>query len=491
LGDRFVTAPADLDVAIVGSGFSGIAMAVALQRAGVTSYRVFEKAPSLGGTWRDNTYPGAACDVPSHLYSFSFAPNPGWSRSYSPQAEILAYLERCADTLGVRPHIRFNAEVTEARFDADAGLWRITLRDGETFTARALCLGVGALHVPALPDIPGRDTFAGPSFHSARWDHAYDLADKTVAVVGTGASAIQFVPQVAPQVRRLHLFQRTPAWVVPKDDRAIAPWAQQLYAAVPAAQRAVRAAIYLQMESRAVGFVWEPRILRALEVLVRLHIRRSVPDPVLRDKLTPRYRMGCKRILLANDYYPALVRPNVEVVTDGIAAIEPEGGSHRGRAAPTRRRHSLRHGILRHRLALVGEGDRPDGRTLNEAWQTTPEAYLGITVSGFPNLYMLMGPNTGLGHNSMVFMIEAQARYAAQCVARLKAEKIKSLDVRPAVQSAFNATLRGKMKGTVWTTGCVSWYRVGGGDPVLWPGFTVDYWRRTRRVDFDDYTATH
>lgn len=477
-------------IAIIGAGHSGICMGMQLKRAGIDDFLILEKAATLGGTWRDNTYPGAACDVPSHLYSFSFAPNPGWSRSYSPQAEILTYLERCADTLGVRPHVRFNAEVTEARFDAHAGLWRITLGDGERLTARALCLGVGALHVPSLPDIPGRDTFAGPSFHSARWDHTYNLADKTVAVVGTGASAIQFVPQVAPQVRRLHLFQRTPAWVVPKDDRAIAPWAQRLYARVPAAQRAVRAAIYMQMESRAVGFVWEPRILRALEALVRLHIRRAVPDPALRDRLTPRYRMGCKRILLANDYYPALVRPNVEVVTDGIAAIEPEGV--RTLDGRLRRVDAVLYGTgfsVTDSLSSV-KVTGPDGRTLNEAWQATPEAYLGITVSGFPNLYMLMGPNTGLGHNSMVFMIEAQARYAAQCIARLKSENIKSLDVRPAVQSAFNATLRAKMQGTVWTTGCVSWYRVGGGDPVLWPGFTVDYWRRTRRVDFNDYTAT-
>lgn len=479
--------PPEVEVAIVGTGFSGLAMAHLLKQAGIDAFVVLEKAGRVGGTWRENTYPGAACDIPSHLYSFSFDLNPGWTRSYSAQPEILDYLERCADKFGVRPHLRFHAEVRSARWDGRA--WTITCADGRTTRARCLVLGNGALHVPSVPAIPGLADFAGKTFHSARWDHSYDLEGKTVAVIGTGASAVQFVPQIAPKVRRLHLFQRTPPWVVPKLDHAIGPAARALYARVPGLQRLVRAGLYWQHELRALAFN-RPRLMALVEPIARQYLRSSVADPALRAALTPRYRMGCKRVLPSNDFYPALTRTNVELVTTPIDRVVEAGVR-------------TTDGALREVDAVVlGTGFRvtdylsaieivgPDGRELNATWRDEPTSYLGITVAGFPNLFLLMGPNTGLGHNSMIFMIEAQARYALQAIVALRAGKLSTLSVREDVQSAFNKDLQGRLAGTVWQSGCRSWYQnTDGRNSVVWPGFTVDYWRRTRKLDLRDYHA--
>lgn len=478
----------ELPIVIIGSGFSGLAMGILLKQAGIHSFTILEKAGDVGGTWRENVYPGAACDVPSHLYSYSFEPNPSWSRSFSPQPEILAYLRRCAKKYGILPHIRFHAEVDRAAFDDATATWTVHTKDGSSVRGRALVVGNGALHLPALPVIEGIESFQGKAFHSARWDHDYDLAGKRVAVIGTGASAIQFVPQIAPKVEKLHLFQRTPPWIIPRLDRAFSDAERAVFERLPLLHRAYRAAIYWKLEAQVLGFTVEPRIMKLGEKLARKHLAASVQDKNLRAALTPSYQIGCKRILLSDDYYPSLTRPNVELVTDPIEAIKPSGVLTRG--GSLREVDAIIYGTgfnVSEYIAPIhihGSG----GRDLNAMWRAAPEAYLGITVSGFPNLYLLMGPNTGLGHNSMIFMIEAQARYALQCIQALRDRGLATMDVRPDVQSSFNAVLQDKLSRTVWASGCRSWYQTESGrNSALWPGFTWDYWLRTRRVDLSDY----
>jgi cation diffusion facilitator CzcD-associated flavoprotein CzcO len=480
---------AELAAIIVGAGFSGLCAGIGLKRAGIDDFVILEKADRVGGTWRDNTYPGAACDVPSHLYSYSFEPNPKWQRAYGGQPEILAYLERCATKYGLRPHLRFGTRVARCEFDDASATWRVETGDGEALTARSLILGNGALHIPQIPDLPGLATFRGKTFHSARWDHAYDLAGKRVAVIGTGASSIQFVPEIAPKVARLEVFQRTPPWIVPKPDRPIGEREQWMFEHVPGAHWLRRTGLYWLMESRVLGFAFAPKINQLAERLVLGHLAKSVPDRELRAKLTPDYRMGCKRVLISNDYYAALGRDNVELVTDGISAIEPSG-------------IRTTDGVLHEADAIIfGTGFRVvdyvssmrivgrGGRDLNDVWSQQVRNYLGISVSGFPNLFLLMGPNTGLGHNSMIFMIEAQARYAVDAILSMHRNSIASLDVRPEIEAAVRVELAKKMENTVWTSGCNSWYMAPDGEVLLWPGFTFDYWRRTRRVDLADYEA--
>lgn len=476
-----------LSAIVVGAGFSGICAGIQLKKLGIADFVILEKAHRVGGTWRENTYPGAACDVPSHLYSYSFAPNPRWSRAYGSQAEILSYLEHVADKYGLRSHLRFNQHVTSAKFDDATGSWRVTTAGGEALVARALLLGNGALHIPSFPGIAGLDDFKGKRFHSARWDHDYDLSGKRVAVVGTGASAIQFVPQIQKQVARLDLYQRTAPWVVPKRDREIKAVEQWMLANVPGAHWLRRTSLYWLMESRVIGFAYQPKVNELIERLVKRYLREQIQDPAMLAKLTPTYRFGCKRVLISNDYYPALQQSNVDVITDPIERI-------------TERGVRTRDGVERDVDALIlGTGFRVteylssievvglDGAELNREWQRSLRNYLGITVSGFPNLFLLMGPNTGLGHNSMIFMIEAQARYAANAIAAMREKQIASIDVKPNVEAAFRRELTAKMKNTVWTTGCSSWYQTPDGEVFLWPGATVDYWLRTRAVNLDDY----
>ena len=476
-----------LTAVIIGAGFSGLAAGITLKQSGDDAFVILEKADRVGGTWRENTYPGAACDIPSHLYSYSFAPNPAWSRAYSGQAEILAYLERCADDFGMRPHLRFGAEAVAASWSDDTAAWTVTTRAGDTYVARALVLGNGALHLPSLPDIPGMDTFAGKRFHSAKWDHAYDLAGKRVAVIGTGASSIQIVPEIAPRVAQLHVFQRTPPWVVPKQDRVMSARERWALAHVPGAHWLRRSALYWLLESRVLAFAYSKTIQELGEKMARKHLVRQVADPVLRAKLTPNYKLGCKRVLISNEYYPALQRPNVEVVTAGITEITPHGV--RTADGTVREVDAIVFGTgfrvvdYLSSIKITGRG----GVDLNDAWRTSPRNYLGISVSGFPNMFLLMGPNTGLGHNSMIFMIEAQARYAVDALTALRAKQLASLDVRPEVEQAFGTELRARLKTTVWTSGCNAWYQTPDGDVLLWPGFTFEYWRRTRHVDLANY----
>ncbi len=478
-----------MEVAIVGTGFSGLAMAIQLKQAGIDSFLLLEKADAIGGTWRDNTYPGAACDVPAHLYSFSFEPNSSWSRVYAGQAEILEYLRHCARKYGLIPYIRFHAEVTGAQFDEAHGTWTVHLKDGQHVRARALALGNGPLHLPAYPAIPGRERFLGPAFHSAGWRHDVELSDRTVAVIGTGASAIQFVPQIASRVRKLYLFQRTPAWILPKLDKPFSRARRWLFERLSLVRWLYRTALYWNLEWHAAIFQSPKRLAWFFEWAARAHLAVSVRDRKLRARLTPKYRLGCKRVLLSNDFYPAVQRPNVELVTEGIEAIGPR--SVRTRDGAEHEVDAIVYGtgfeVARYLtpIRIVGRG----GQELSELWREAPSAYLGMTVNGFPNLFLLLGPNTALGHNSMIFMIEAQARYVLQCIQALRARELRWLEVRPEVQRRFNERLHQKLRHTVWQAGgCHSWYQTARGhNAANWPGYTFDYWWRTRRVRLSDY----
>jgi cation diffusion facilitator CzcD-associated flavoprotein CzcO len=480
----------DVTVAIIGSGFGGIGMAASLKRAGITDVVLLERAADLGGTWRDNSYPGAACDVPSHLYCFSFAPNPDWSRSFSPQPEIWAYLRRVAAEEGVTGKIRFGEEVTSAHWDPVARLWHIETTRSK-LTARFLVSAAGPLSDPMIPDIPGLGTFAGTVFHSATWDDDYDLTGRNVAVIGTGASAIQFVPRIQPLVGQLTVFQRSPAWIMPRLDRQISRLERWLFRHVPATQQIARVGIYCGRETYALGFVKNPAIMRRAEAMALRHLHRQVADPDLLAKLTPSYRMGCKRVLLSNDYYPALTQPNVCVVTDGIKEIREEsvltsdGTAHRI--------DTLIFGTGFHvtDFPLARRIFGPDGVTLASRWsgKSAQTAFRGTTTAGFPNLFVLTGPNTGLGHTSQVFMIEAQIRYVLGALVHARRHGIDRIEVRPEAQAAYDRVVQRKMRRTVWVTGgCRSWYLDAEGRNVtLWPDFTWIYAWQTRRFDPSNY----
>lgn len=480
-------------VAIVGAGFAGLAMAIRLKQAGVDDFVVFERGDDVGGTWRDNTYPGAACDVPSHLYSFSFAPNPRWSRSFSPQGEILDYLRDTARRHGVMPHIRLGTPVTAMRWVDEARVWRVDTPDGGV-TAQFLVPGMGALSEPKLPDIPGIDGFEGAFFHSAAWEHDHDLTGESVAVIGTGASSIQFVPEIQPQVGSLHVFQRTPPWIIPRTDRPLTAAEHRLFRVLPAAQRFVRAAIYWGRELYAWGFI-KPQRMRAPQRLARAHLEHQVTDPGLRAKLTPEYTMGCKRILISNDWYPTLARPNVEVVTDRISEIRPH--SIVGADGTERPVDTIICGTGFH-VTDFPAGDHihgPGGASLSDVWNDrgSMEAYLGTTVAGFPNLFLLVGPNTGLGHTSMVFMIESQVGYVLDALRHVDSAGATTVEVRPEVQDAYNRDLQRQLATTVWNAGgCRSWYLdAHGRNTSLWPGFSWRFRQRARRFDPWSYVLRH
>lgn len=477
-----------LSVLIVGTGFAGLGMGIKLKEAGIESFTILERADDVGGTWRDNNYPGCACDVQSHLYSFSFEPNPNWTRMFAPQPEIKAYLQHCAQKYALLPHIRFQAEVVRAEYDETAALWNVTTRSGQTYSARVLVSGMGGLSSPAYPTIKGLEKFKGKTFHSADWDHGYDLAGKRVAVIGTGASAIQFVPQIAPKVARLDLYQRTPTWILPKPDREVTAAERLLFRRFPAAQRAFRNSLYWMLESRVLGFVINPRVMKLVEREARGHIRRQVADPALRAKLTPEYTIGCKRILISDDFYPAISRSNVGVISDGIQEVKAHSvvtadGTEREVDAIIfgtgfKAQDPLPRG------AIFGRG----GQDILDVWKDGPEAYKGTTVAGFPNFYMLVGPNTGLGHNSMVYMIESQLQYVMDAVQTMRRDGLRSLEVRPEVQARYNAELQQKLGKSVWQSGCKSWYiNEAGKNTTLWPGFTFKFREQTRRIDLVDY----
>jgi cation diffusion facilitator CzcD-associated flavoprotein CzcO len=474
----------DVRVAIIGSGFGGLGAAIRLEQRGIDDFVILERAGDVGGTWRDNSYPGCACDVESHLYSFSFAQNPDWSWRFARQPEIQAYLQRCARDFGIEPHLRFHHEVRSLTWNEQQSRWHVETTQG-AFTASLVILATGPLSEPVLPDVT---PFQGKVFHSARWDHGYPLEGKRVAVIGTGASAIQFVPEIQPRVAKLHLFQRTPPWVIPRPDWRISTWRKRLYRIFPPLQRLSRAAIYAYREATFLLFR-HPRWMQRAQRLAVRHIHKAITDPALRAKLTPDYTMGCKRVLLSNEYYPALAQPNVEVVTSGIREL---------------RAHSIvgNDGIEREIDALIlGTGFRPsdpplaavtrgrNGVTLAEAWQGSPRAHLGTTIAGFPNLFMLLGPNTGTGHNTVVYMAEAQIDHFLGALDYMERERIVALEPKAEAQAAYTGAVDARMRGTVWTAGgCASWYiDKTGRNSTLWPDFTWRYRRRVAAFDPDEY----
>jgi cation diffusion facilitator CzcD-associated flavoprotein CzcO len=479
-----------VDVLIIGAGFSGICMGIQLRKAGMGSFLIIEKRDDIGGTWYDNRYPGCACDIPSHLYSFSFDPSPDWSRMYPGQPEIQEYLKHCIERRGLAPHIRLNTKFQEGVWDENSSHWRVMTHDGARIDARVLVSGMGALHVPHYPEIKGLERFQGPAFHSSTWNHDVDLTGKNVAVVGTGASAIQFVPRIAPRTGKLYLFQRTPAWIIPRPDFPINEKWRSRFRRIPGVMRAFRQFIFWRQELRVFGFLGNRFVREQAEKIARRHLEAQVPDPKLRAALAPNYQLGCKRVLVSDDFYPSLSRPSVELVTEPIGEV---------------REHSIvtRDGIERPIDVLIyGTGFRAtepligcrivgrQGVEIHDAWRERMSAYLGITVAGFPNLFIMLGPNTGLGHNSVVLMIEAQVRYAMNCLRLMRRKKQRVIEVRPEVQQRFVEEIYRRMTSTVWRSGgCKSWYQDQrtGEITTLWPGSVVTYFRRTRRVIPSDY----
>ena len=483
------TTASEAEIVIIGTGFSGLAMAVRLLSEGRRDFIMLERGNQVGGTWRDNSYPGCACDVPSHLYSFSFALNPNWSSTYSGQAEIKAYIQKVAEDRGLLQFVRFNCNVEAARWDDAEQRWHIDTSLGE-FSARVVVAASGALSDPALPSLPGLDRFKGRTFHSSNWDHDYDLAGKRVAVVGTGASAIQFVPKIQPQVGRLHVFQRTASWIVPRSARPLTRFEHALYRLLPFTQQAMRGLVYATRELIAIPLL-RVKLSPVIRMVAQSHLRRQVPDPDLRRKLTPSYAPGCKRILISNDYLPALAQPNVEVVTDGIAEV---------------REHSIvsADGTEREVDAIIfGTGfhvtDWPlaeritgrDGRTMAEAGAGSLKALRGTAVPGFPNLFILLGPNTGLGHTSVVVMSEAQAGYVVKALRHMSAAGLATLEARTSAHEDWNARIQQRLRGTVWNAGgCRSWYLDKNGvNTAIWPDFSFRFLRQMRTFEAGEYIA--
>jgi cation diffusion facilitator CzcD-associated flavoprotein CzcO len=483
--------PDHVRVLVVGAGFSGLGLAVRLEGQGRHDFLVLERGSDIGGTWRDNTYPGAGCDVPSPLYSFSFAPNPRWSRSFSAQPEIQAYLRRVAAESSVLDRFRFDTTVEDATWDDDAQIWRVRTSAGTT-TADVLVSAAGALSDPRMPDIDGIETFQGKVFHSARWNHDYDLTGKRVAVIGTGASAVQLVPEIAEKAAHLDVYQRTAPWVMPRRDRPYTTIEKLAFRHLPGVQRLYRWAIYWGRETFVPAFTVDPRIAAPAKKASLRNIQRGISDPSLQEKVTPTFEIGCKRILVSNDWYPTLDRDDVDLVTDGIAKIT--GSSIVTCDGVEREVDALvvATGFHTTDLPIAEHITGRHGETLAARWkQEGMSAYKGVTTTGFPNLFFLVGPNTGLGHSSMVLMIESQIAYVLDALRTMDARNIATVEPKPRAQERWNRDLQQRMRRTVWSAGgCSSWYLDAHGRNVtLWPRTTFTYRRLTRSFDLFRYDA--
>jgi len=475
-------------IAVVGGGFGGVGAVVMLKRAGYDDVTVFERAEHVGGVWQHNTYPGAACDVPSHLYEFSFAPNPRWSRRYAPQAEIQAYVEDVARRFGVIDRIRTNTEVQSARWDEERRKWRLETSAG-AHEADVLLTACGQLSVPKMAAIPGLDRFQGPAFHTARWRHDVELAGRRVAVIGTGCSAIQVVPSIQPLVSQLDVYQRSPGWTFPKMDFAYKERTKRLFERFPALQRLDRAAVFAFMEFGAAAMTDKPWLLPLFRALGRHQINKAIKDPELRRKVTPTDELGCKRVMLTDDWYPALTKPNVELITDRIAEIT--GGGVRTQTGEERPADILvlATGFQTHGFVAPMEIAGVGGRRLAEEWKEVPRAYLGLSVPGFPNMFLIYGPNTNGGTGSVIYTIEAGVSHVIAALRELERSRGSKIEVRRETAESFDHELRSALAGTVWHTGCTSWYvDERGNDPNQWPWLWSQYRRRTAKIEPGAYT---
>lgn len=475
---------------IIGAGFAGIGLAIRLKQAGIEDFLILEAEAGVGGTWWLNRYPGCACDVQSHLYSLSFVPKTDWSRQFAGRAEIQHYLQDCVERYGLAAHIRLTTRVMQARWDESSRAWQIRDHAGRDYRSRVLVSAIGGLSRPAWPEIPGLSQFPGPVVHSQRWPEALDLAGKQVAVIGTGASAIQFIPHVQRTAAQLDVYQRSAQWILPKPDRPIPRWRSRLYRALPPARWLSRFGLFLLLETRLPAFTRFPRLTALHRHKARRHLHRQIHDPELRRKLQPDYAMGCKRVLMSNDYYPALAASNVELIKGGVDRIEGD-------------RLIDQHGRARRAdVIILGTGFQAsdpvpagliigrDGRDLAAVWADGPRAYKGSTIPGFPNFFTLLGPNTALGHNSVLLMIEGQLRYVVSALRWMHSERVSSLEVKPEVEARWDEQLQQRLKRTVWNMGgCRSWYQHphSGRIPTLWPRFTFTFRCLLRRFDPQAY----
>lgn len=479
---------AEPSIAILGAGFSGMGMAVALAQRGYENFTIYEKADDVGGTWRENTYPGIACDVPSHLYSFSFDPNPAWSKRYSPGGEIWDYMRGCAREHGLYEHTKFGKRATRIAHDGEE--WTIAFDDGSSVKADIVVSGLGGLHEPNIPDFTGMEAFKGPVFHTARWRHDVDLAGKNVAIVGAAASAIQVIPQIAPKVAHLDVYQRTPNWIAPRMDHAYPGWMKGLFRAVPFLARAYRGWIFSMMEMRHLAFHSEDNFMKRM---VSRQFERSmeamVKDPELRAKLTPGYPIGCKRILISDDYFPAIQRENVSVVTDGIDRIEQGGVRTKDGALREADVIILATGFKPFNLLESVEVTGPGGRSLKDEWAGGIKAHKTVDVPGFPNFFMLLGPNSGLGHNSVVLMIEAQVKYVLQLVEAMIAKGASQVEPTPQAAALYDEDLQKRLADRVWAAGCGAWYvdQQSGRNYTLYPDNVRAYLKEMKAPDLGDY----
>ena len=479
------------DIAIVGAGIGGLGLGARLRESGRRSFAVLEADTGIGGTWRANTYPGLACDIPSHLYSYSFAPRSDWTRRYPPREEIMSYLDEFVDEHGLRPHLRVGTQVAAAGFDPDEQRWQLELRDAEPLSARVLVAACGQLRVPHVPSFKGLEDYEGEWWHSARWKHSLEPAGKRMAVIGSGATAIQIVPEIAKVCERVDVFQRTPPWIIARHDRPYTRAERRLFATVPGLRRSYRSLLFLRQESMLMGFTPGSLASRALTRYARWRLESQVEDERLRRALTPDYPIGCKRVVITDDYYPALTRPNVELVTAGIDRFTPRG---------IRTRDGVEHeldavvfatGFESQALVAPMRVRGAEGRTLEEAWADGPYAHLGLTVPGFPNLFLLYGPNTNLGHNSIIFMMEAQIAHVLGCLDELDRRGARRIEVRPEVARAFDRRTQERLRSSVFTQGCSSWYKTPAGRVVNnWPGSATEYWRTVRRPETRDFSLT-